>query len=305
MVAELLTKYVWLVNTFIKAGDYGLSLEEIMDKWEDKWNASYSRRSFNNHREAIEEVFAIRIECNRKNNRYYIRYSADAADKDSTNAWIINTFSVKNVVSLSQERLSGRVSVEHIPSGQVWLTHVLEAMKDNRQLKIAYKKYTAADAPASEYTVFPYAVKEYAKRWYLVGHCFEKKRLRVYGLDRITSLKVLAENFIMPRDFDVDDLFKTSYGIYLQNDSAKTILFRAFGKEVGYIRDLPVHSSQKEVDTQEEHSDFSIFVVPDDNLIMDFCKRGGRIEVISPEEVRQRVIDEIQNAASRYGINTK
>jgi hypothetical protein len=72
MVAELLTKYVWLVNTFIKAGDYGLSLEEIMDKWEDKWNASYSRRSFNNHREAIEEVFAIRIECNRKNNRYYI-----------------------------------------------------------------------------------------------------------------------------------------------------------------------------------------------------------------------------------------
>jgi predicted DNA-binding transcriptional regulator YafY len=59
------------------------------------------------------------------------------------------------------------------------------------------------------------------------------------------------------------------------------------------------------VDTQEEHSDFSIFVVPDDNLIMDFCKRGGRIEVISPEEVRQRVIDEIQNASSRYGINTK
>ena len=34
MVTELLKKYLWLVQTFIRAGERGLSLDEIMDKCE-------------------------------------------------------------------------------------------------------------------------------------------------------------------------------------------------------------------------------------------------------------------------------
>ena len=72
MVTELLKKYIWLVQTFIRAGEYGLSLDEISDRWEARFDSAYSRRTFNNHREAVEEVFGIRIGCNRSTNRYYI-----------------------------------------------------------------------------------------------------------------------------------------------------------------------------------------------------------------------------------------
>ena len=71
MVTELLQKYIWLVQTFIRAGERGLSLGEITDKWERRFDSEYSRRTFNNHREAVEEVFGIRIECNRSSNRYF------------------------------------------------------------------------------------------------------------------------------------------------------------------------------------------------------------------------------------------
>ena len=56
MVTELLQKYIWLVQTFIRAGERGLSLDEISTKWEDMWGNEYSRRTFNNHREAVYEV---------------------------------------------------------------------------------------------------------------------------------------------------------------------------------------------------------------------------------------------------------
>ena len=60
MVTELLHKYIWLVQTFIRAGEIGLSLEEIFDRWESRFDTEYSRRTFNNHRAAVEEVFGIR-----------------------------------------------------------------------------------------------------------------------------------------------------------------------------------------------------------------------------------------------------
>ena len=61
MVSELLRKYIWLVQTFIREGDRGLSLDERIRKWEIRWGSAYTRRTFNNHREAVEDVFCIRI----------------------------------------------------------------------------------------------------------------------------------------------------------------------------------------------------------------------------------------------------
>ena len=188
MVTELLQKYIWLVQTFIRAGERGLSLSEITDKWESRFDSDYSRRTFNNHREAVEEVFGIRIECNRSSNRYFIRYTDDVSDENAESAWLINTFTVNNMLRLGKERLSGRVSVEDIPSGHLHLTAVMEAMTEGQKLRISYMKYTSSQSESL--TLHPYAVKEFAKRWYLVAHCEERNALRVYGLDRIMGLEV-------------------------------------------------------------------------------------------------------------------
>ena len=180
MVTELLRKYIWLVQTFIRAGERGLSLGEISDRWESRFDTPYSRRTFNNHREAVEEVFGIRIECNRSSNRYFISGSEDVSDENAESAWLINTFTVNNMLSLGKERLSGRVAVEDIPSGHRHLTPVMEAMTENSEIVITYQKYTSSEA--SQYTLRPYAVKEFAKRWYIIGYCVERNGLRVYGL---------------------------------------------------------------------------------------------------------------------------
>ena len=216
MVTELLQKYIWLVQTFIRAGENGLSLGDISDRWENRFDSPYSRRTFNNHREAVEEVFGIRIECNRSTNRYFIGCTDDVTDDNAETAWLINTFTVNNMLSLGKERLSGRVSVEDIPSGHRHLTSIMEAMTENREIRIQYQKYTRAEADS--YTLRPYAVKEFAKRWYIVAYCMERKALRVYGLDRIQGLELTGESFRMPKNFDVDELFSTSFGIYIPEE---------------------------------------------------------------------------------------
>ena len=312
MVTELLKKYIWLVQTFIRAGENGLSLDEITDRWEERFGSDYSRRTFNNHREAVEEVFGISIGCNRSTNRYFVEYSEDVSDENAETAWLINTFTVNSMLSLGKERLSGRVSVEDIPSGHRHLTSIMEAMTENCKIVIGYKKYTSPETDT--YTLRPYAVKEFAKRWYLVAYCLERKGLRVYGLDRIKSLEITDERFRMPKNFDVDELFATSFGIYIPEEKGQTIVFRTTQKEANFMRDLPLHSSQKELTTAQvrriapEYAGdgrvyFEIFVCPNEALIMEFCKHGARLEVMSPLAVREAVAAELRSAAEAYRLN--
>lgn len=298
MVTELLQKYIWLVQTFVRAGETGLSLEDISHRWERRFDSPYSRRTFNNHREAVEEVFGIHIGCNRSTNRYFIKYSADISDSDAEAAWLINTFTVNNMLTLGKERLSGRVAVEDIPSGHQHLTSVMEAMTGNHEIVIEYMKYTMAEA--ERFTLKPYAVKEYAKRWYIIAYCLERDGLRVYGLDRVVSLEISEKVFDMPESFDVDGLFATSFGIYLPKGPGKTITFRASAEEARFLKDLPLHSSQKVISDDGNNVVFSLFVCPDRNLIMEFCKYGSRIEVLSPDYVRDEVREELVKAAGQY-----
>ena len=299
MVTELLQKYIWLVQTFVRAGKSGLSLSEIEDRWESRFNLPYSRRTFNNHREAVEEVFGIKIECNRSTNCYYIDYSEDVSDENAETAWLINTFTVNSMLSMGKQRLSGRVSVEDIPSGHIFLTAIMEAMTDGVEIEIDYQKYTAESA--EKLTLHPYALKEFAKRWYLIAYCVEREGLRVYGLDRVRKLNVRSKGFKMPKGFDVDELFATSFGIYLPGGKAEIIKYRVSEKEARFLRDLPLHKSQEEVEQKDGFVTFSIFACPDKNMIMEFCKFGSRIEVLSPAGVRESVAHELHAAARIYG----
>ena len=126
MVSELIGKYIWLVQSLIAAGDGGMTFKELNEKYSRRFGQAYSRRTFNNHRLAVADLFGIDIECDRSTSRYLIPYSGDVLDNDESIGWLVNTFTVNNLLSLGKERLSGRVSVEEIPSGQKYLTAIMQ-----------------------------------------------------------------------------------------------------------------------------------------------------------------------------------
>ncbi|MCI1785007.1 MAG: WYL domain-containing protein [Bacteroidales bacterium] len=307
MVTELLNKYIWLVRTLADAGEEGLSLEELSDMWVRKFGPAedgqerYPRRSFNNHRTAIAEVFGIAILCNRSTNRYYISNSNDITDGNSRISWLIDMFTVNNSLTADKEKLADRVSVEKIPSGHKYLTLIMDAMMENRQFIMHYMKYS--DNKPEKLHINPYALKESEKRWYLIGYCIERAGIRVYGLDRIVSIDLSETVFKLPENFDLDELFATSYGIFLpkKGEKAVTITFKATPKNAKYIRDLKLHESQEEIGEEDGKPVFRIHVIPNDSLIMDLCRFGDGIEIIKPLKIRNKVRDYLSDALEQYG----
>lgn len=311
MVSELIGKYIWLVQSLIASGGGGMTFKELNEKYSRRFGQAYSRRTFNNHRLAVADLFGIDIDCDRSTNRYFIPYSGDVLDNNESIGWLVNTFTVNSLLSLGKERLSGRVSVEEIPSGQKYLTAIMQAMEDGKELEIVYGKYSSDSSETLH--VQPFAVKEHEKRWYLVAFCHERagadrrnddiNAWRVYGLDRIASLQVTDVSFRMPKDFDVDGIFSQSYGIYFPKAGQKpvTIRFKVTDEEARYLRDLPIHRSQVEENAAKgDGRIFRIRVIPNRNLTMEFCRHAGRLEVIEPEEVRLSVKEELEKAYKQY-----
>ena len=288
-----------------------MTFKELNEKYSRRFGQAYSRRTFNNHRLAVADLFGIDIDCDRSTNRYFIPYSGDVLDNNESIGWLVNTFTVNSLLSLGKERLSGRVSVEEIPSGQKYLTAIMQAMEDGKELEIVYGKYSSDSSETLH--VQPFAIKEHEKRWYLVAFCHERagadrrnddiNAWRVYGLDRITSLQVTDASFRMPKDFDVDGIFSQSYGIYFPKAGQKpvTIRFKVTDEEARYLRDLPIHRSQVEENAAKgDGRIFRIRVIPNRNLTMEFCRHAGRLEVIEPEEVRLSVKEELEKAYKQY-----
>ncbi len=301
MVTELIARYIWLLQAVMDAGDAGLTLGEVTGRYRSRFGETLTRRTFANYRSGVEEVFGVGIICDRSTNRYMIDRDSRMSGSGASE-WLIDSFAVNSLLERGKEALSGRIELEPVPSGQRFLTRIMEAMLEGRRLSVEYRKYSS-EAP-ERLTVLPYALKEDKRRWYLYGHCIERGALRCYALDRFISMEMLPDSFTYPENFNLGELLATSFGTYIPREGEKgcTVEFRARGVQAKYISDLPVHHSQKLLKTEGEWTYFSIFVSPDsDDLYFELRKYGSAIEVLSPGKVRRRLRDEALAVMGIYG----
>ena len=256
-----------MVNTIHRFGK--LTLEEINQRWLDtemSEGVPIARSTFNRHRDAILDMFGIIIECDKKDGfRYYI-FNEEVLEEDTIQNWMLSTLSVNNILSESKA-VQNRILLESIPSDGDNLHKFIDAMKRSVRIKVSYRRY-GAEAAKSDMILDPYFVKLFKKRWYAMVKFPEPKSfIFTLAFDRILSLEVTDEKFKYDNDFDPIGWFRDCYGIFRDPEiPLEKVVIRAFGVEVNYLRDLPLHHSQKEVVTTEEYSDFENAVVRNKEL---------------------------------------
>ena len=280
MTKDLFDKYIWLVDTIHRAGR--ITLREINEKWAMSPlydGADIPRRTFNNWKEAIQQAFDINIECRRVGGYHYYIENPEDLENSTTRSWLLNTFTVKNIISESKG-IRDRILLEkEIVHGSYWY-----------------------DRPDT-YTVQPWCLKLFNQRWYVCGYCRERDAMRTFALDRIIGLTAMNETFEYPADFDPQGYFADFCGISTDNNSPMTtIRIRAYGIQVRYLRSLPLHHSQKEVatDPDEECAVFEYRLRPTWDFYSTILSRMDQLEVISPASLREEIRNTVQRIASLY-----
>ena len=291
-------EYIWLVNTIYKARR--ITLEEINRKWvqtDMRGGLEIARSTFGRHKDAIEDIFGIFIECDRRNGYQYYIGNADVLSEDSIQNWMLSTLSVNHIISESLS-LQKRILLEPIPSAKGYLERIIEAMKKKRLITIHYQKYSAKDAKA--YLIAPYCIKLYHRRWYLLGR-YESGDFSVFSFDRIKELLISNEVFEIDEGFDAEEYFSECYGVVrIENVPAERIVLRPFGDESHYLSDLPIHHTQVEIGSGEGYTDFEYYVRP----TLDFCgqilSRGCRLQVLKPQPLADKICQMIADALKNY-----
>lgn len=295
----LFQQYIWLVNTIHSAKK--ITLDEINKKWVNTWISEglpMVRSTFNRHKDAIEDMFGIYIECDKKDGfRYYIG-NAEVLEEDSIQNWMLSTMSVSGMLSDSKA-VHDRILLETIPSNGDNLHTFIDAMKSSNRIHLTYHRYGAEYD--TEMIVDPYCVKLFNRRWYALVRFKGKDSYFLLSFDRIKSLEVTDEKFTIDEDFDAATWFKDSYGI-VRNDEFKLtdVKIRAFGREVFYMRDLPLHHSQEEVETAEGYSDFVVKLRPTADFFTPLLSRGAQIKVLEPQWLADEIKAQHQAAAELY-----
>ena len=280
----LFQQYIWLVNTIHKYRK--LTLDEINQHWLDtdmSEGLPIARSTFNRHRDAILDMFGVIIECDKKDGfRYYI-YNAEVLEEDSIQNWMLSTLSVNSILSESKG-VYDRILLEQVPSDGDNLHKFIDAMKRGVRVKVGYRKYGSQEIK-STMTLEPYFVKLFNKRWYaLVKFPEPTGMLFTLAFDRIVSLEVTEDKYIYDKNFDPTGWFRNCYGIVRDNDvPVEKIVIRACGTEADYLRDLPLHHSQKEIAHEEEFSDFKLILSPTADFWTPLMARGATIKILQPQ----------------------
>ena len=164
--SALFKQYVWLVDTIRRCKR--ITLAELNQRWmhtELSEGRPLSRTTFNRHRSEVEEIFGIVIGCD-ADNCYYI-VSSDVIHTDTVQQWMLSTLTVSNIVGEARN-LHDRILLESIPTEGELLRQIVEAMQYSVLINITYRRYgSTTDA---NWTVAPYCIKLFRRRWYLVGN---------------------------------------------------------------------------------------------------------------------------------------
>lgn len=285
MAKNYFNRYVWLIDLINRHGY--ISFKEIQEAWShsalNKTGETFYERTFFNHKDAIFDTFGLEIVCDRSLGYHIVNH--DDIGGDNVKNWLLQSLSMNNILNECSD-MKDRIIFENVPSGQKFLTEIISAMRGNKVINMTYQGFWK-DEP-STFDTYPYCLKVFKQRWYMVAGTDLYKEPRTYALDRIIDMEEMEESFEMPKGFDSNGYFYDNFGIIKggKNDVAD-VKIKVDADQVKYFRSLPLHHSQREIETTEQYSVFKYHIATTYDFYQEILSKGTKVEVLEPADFRQ------------------
>ena len=145
----------------------------------------------------------------------------------------------------------------------------------------------------------PQRLVHYRDNWYLDSWCHLRKALRSFSIDAILQLEVGQEVAIEIDEDILDRELESGYGIFSGVKTREAVL--RFRPELArWVSREQWHPKQK---GEFDESGFHLLRIPysqDTELVMDILRHGADVEVLQPQQLRQKVIDRIEEMRELY-----
>jgi predicted DNA-binding transcriptional regulator YafY len=183
------------------------------------------------------------------------------------------------------------------------LATLSEAVWETRRVEISYDR---GDRSVLR-TLEPLGLVIKAGVWYLVAT--SEGQFRTYRVARVLEARLLDDQFARPDDFDLAGFWTESSAAYERDAPRVEVLVRVNPERIGRLTGLigeRAMSAAERVDTADPdgwpHFRFRLEWPTEVPPIL--FAMGGDLEVLSPADVRSRVVETAMGVAQRYGAMT-
>ena len=285
--------YLWIVNTLLP--NNRKTLRELNDLWVKDEVADGNplpRSSFNKYRDAILDMFGLVIECD-STHRYYISNPGEY-DRNPTKKWMLSMLTAGLTLSESSA-IKDSIILENVPAGYEFLPVILQAIRQKRTIMMGYQKF---GFPPYTIPVDPYVVRLFRQRWYLLADNYERKS--IYSLDRMFLTTLTEKHFTRPADFSPEEHFAEYFGVMVDDTPLEHVVVRAYGKMANLVRTLPLHTTQRELESGDGYTDYALDIRPSIDFVSELMSKIDCLEILEPQSLREQIQIILKNALKRH-----
>ena len=177
---------------------------------------------------------------------------------------------------------------------------LLKAIINKKVLKIEYAPF-GKDSYSEK--IYPYYLKQFNDRWYLIAQAVGYDHPAHYALDRIESFEEIQMHYKEP-DIDFEEYFDDVIGVTVpERLEPVDVVLRVSNNRYNYIRTKPLHLSQRFISEERGFTTISINVKINNELIALLLSFGHDIEVIAPASLRAEMKKIISAMCYKYNID--
>lgn len=185
--------------------------------------------------------------------------------------------------------------------GLIHIDPLHKSIINKKTIEITYQSFKAS-LPQT-ITFYPYLLKEYRNRWFLLGVNRKGKAVMILALDRIESFKELSDEKYHKAGFDVSTYFHDTIGVSkAPNQTAQTVVLKIIKAHAPYIITKPLHPSQKILKEEEDGTIFSIEVIWNFELEREILGFGEQVKVLSPKRLSGKIQSRLKQTLSSYQV---
>src|SRR5690606_35502891 len=185
--------------------------------------------------------------------------------------------------------------------GLSWITPIHKAIREKRPLLITYKSFKSKSEQEAVY--FPYLLKEYRNRWFLICKPKKGKMLVTLALDRIEDLAEMAKSgYVSYNGVDFERYYADTIGVTKsERDRGHRIILQVDAYNAPYVITKPIHASQQLLKTEEDGSILiRLDVVLNFELEREILGFGECIKVLAPKVLRDRIKRRVYKMLQQY-----
>jgi predicted DNA-binding transcriptional regulator YafY len=196
--------------------------------------------------------------------------------------------------------------------GSNLLGELFTAISQRLVIELQYHTFAKKDTPM-RVVVYPYLLKEYNHRWYLLSAAESDRAMLIFSLDRMEKITTLPSHKYVDYEGDINEYFEDIIGItFYKLSPVYTIVFWVSSVSCDYVLTKPLHESQRTLNKSREEElrkayptlqggmFFQIDCKFNYELIRELTSYGPELIVLSPCEIQETIVECLQRMNEIY-----